>query len=355
MSNSHITIRMQKNKMPYDFISKDIYHGHHLQNQEPLKMNGKVTYTIVIISLFFGLIITSISHASEFGKSSTHILQIDYTGNILYVGGNGPYNYSKIQEAVDNASAGDTIFVYSKTSPYYENIIIEKEDIQLVGENKYTTIIDGNGINDVMQIKSDYVTVNGFTFQHSGLIEVPKYNAGVHVIYPSDYNTITDNIFIGDGNGICLEASNNNTVSNNIISNNMKGVLILAGSSHNIISENNVGNNGYGFFFGAAIDNTIIENNIKNSSECGLYLYFSRFQMIRRNNFINNTRHVYFIERFRFAFERNYFIRNYWDNWIGIGPKILKGEMFTEWVGQKLIPWINCDWTPAYKTFTTLV
>ncbi len=38
--------------------------------------------------------------------------------NILYVGGTGPNNYTRIQDAIDNASDGDTIFVYSGI--YYE-------------------------------------------------------------------------------------------------------------------------------------------------------------------------------------------------------------------------------------------
>ncbi|MCD6481001.1 MAG: hypothetical protein J7L31_01850, partial [Thermoplasmata archaeon] len=61
-------------------------------------------------------------------------------GNILYVGGSGPENYSKIQNAIDNASDGDTVFVYDDSSPYYENIVINKS-INLVGENKDTTVI----------------------------------------------------------------------------------------------------------------------------------------------------------------------------------------------------------------------
>ncbi|MBP1662308.1 MAG: hypothetical protein H6P94_557, partial [Thermoplasmatales archaeon] len=33
------------------------------------------------------------------------------SGTWLYVGGSGPGNYTKIQDAIDNASDGDTIFV----------------------------------------------------------------------------------------------------------------------------------------------------------------------------------------------------------------------------------------------------
>jgi len=316
-------------------------------------MKKEVTY--VIIALFLSLVFISPVKSFRYGELSTSTLLRYNTNQILYVGGSGPHNYSRIQDAVDNASLGDTIFVYANSSPYYENILIEKEDIQLIGENKYSTIIDGNDLSDVIQIKSDHVTINGFTVQHSGLIEYPEYNAGIHLFYPSDHNSITENIIINNWNGICLQASKNNTISNNIINNNAKGLLIFADSVYNNISRNLVENNEYGFFFGFTVYNIIIENNIENNSEFGLYLYFFRLQTLQRNNFINNTRHVYFIERFRFAFDKNYFIKNYWDTWIGVGPKILKGEMFTEWVGQKLIPWINFDWIPARKPYTIQV
>ena len=39
-------------------------------------------------------------------------------GNTLYVGGSGPKNYSTIQEAINDASDGDTVFVYDDSSPY---------------------------------------------------------------------------------------------------------------------------------------------------------------------------------------------------------------------------------------------
>ena len=35
----------------------------------------------------------------------------NYNGNTLYVGGSGPGNFTKIQDAIDNASNGKTVFV----------------------------------------------------------------------------------------------------------------------------------------------------------------------------------------------------------------------------------------------------
>lgn len=40
-------------------------------------------------------------------------------GATLYVGGSGFGNHSTIQEAIDKADSGDTIFVYDDKAPYY--------------------------------------------------------------------------------------------------------------------------------------------------------------------------------------------------------------------------------------------
>ncbi len=64
-------------------------------------------------------------------------------GKTLYVGGSGPNNYTKIQDAINDSSDGDTVFVYDDSSPYYENLVIEKS-IHLIGEAKETTVIDAN-------------------------------------------------------------------------------------------------------------------------------------------------------------------------------------------------------------------
>jgi len=59
--------------------------------------------------------------------------------NTLYVGGTGPGNYSTIQSAIDDASSGDTVFVYNGT--YYEHINVDKS-IWLIGESNESTCIN---------------------------------------------------------------------------------------------------------------------------------------------------------------------------------------------------------------------
>ncbi len=97
-------------------------------------------------------------------------------GNILYVGGDGLGNYSSIQSAIDYARNGDTVFVYDDSSPYIENVVVDKT-INLIGEDKNTTIIDGNLSGDVINISANWVNISGFTIQNSG--DIPLTNAGL--------------------------------------------------------------------------------------------------------------------------------------------------------------------------------
>ena len=75
----------------------------------------------------------------------------EVSGATLYVGGAGGGNYSKIQDAIDNASVGDTVFVYNDT--YYENVLVNKT-ITLTGMDMSNTTIDGSGIGDVVNVTS---------------------------------------------------------------------------------------------------------------------------------------------------------------------------------------------------------
>ena len=162
---------------------------------------GILTLIVLLnVSSSLGNIIPSIDEK----QMKTVSIPLNMKGNTFYVGGSGPGNYTYIQEAIDAAHDGDTVYVFKGT--YYENIIINKE-LRVTGEEKKGTIIDGQFLSHVVHSTHNDVFLSGFTMQNSG-----------------------DN----DHAGLYIQA-NNNTISNIITIHNIFGVLISG--TLNILSD----------------------------------------------------------------------------------------------------------------------
>jgi len=187
---------------------------------------------LAVMLLFIGMAFTPTS-GIDLGKQS---ILVTLGRDILYVGGTGTGNYSTIQEAIDDASEGDTVFVYNNSSPYFENVIVNKS-INLIGEDKDSTVIDGNQIKrSVINISVDYVNISGFTIKNCSYV-TPSTFAGIEM--RSSYSTITDNNIVSNKlPGIYLLDSNYNNISWNNISKNRFAIIIYLNSEYNNISYN---------------------------------------------------------------------------------------------------------------------
>jgi len=258
-------------------------------------------------------------------------------GTWFYVGGSGPGNYTRIQDAIDNASDGDTIFVYSGT--YFENVVINKDAISLMGEDRNTTIIDGGGTGDVVYISAYGENISGFTIQHSGGAQ--WVDAGIDVY--TNWNNISGNIVKDNGlYGIQLTGSSRNIIYGNLIHNNYDdGISILYSSNYNTILNNTVDDNlGDGISIKYSSDNLVSQNIITNNhNNAGIVLYnsannntvcrniianyfqgiISKFSadnnIIYHNNFINNTQSYSECNNIWFNLTRHE--GNYWSDYSG--------------------------------------
>jgi parallel beta-helix repeat protein len=194
-------------------------------------------------------------------------------GNTLYVGGIGPNNYTSIQDAINDAVDGNTVFVYDDSSPYYESVNIDKS-INLIGEDKYTTIIDGEEkIARVVKLNADGITFSGFSVMHS---RDWANDAGIY-IYTSN-NVVKDNIITDNsgGEGSIVVDGDYNEIINNIITNNDRdysnGIFVAYKDDYNIISGNTINNHNWGIWIAANQHNVVDGNHISNNSQEGIMI-----------------------------------------------------------------------------------
>jgi nitrous oxidase accessory protein len=367
------------------------------------------------LMLGFTILLASIlSIPSQGMMIRTDIQSPTLVGTIHYVGGNGPNNYTTIQQAINNATTGDTVFVYDDSSPYFEHIIINVS-IHLIGENNTTTILDGENQGDVVLFTADSITMTGFTIQHSG--DTAKIDAGIEsrsdrnviignrIIYNGAYaigiflngsseNLVTknfisengreglflqnavdcvikDNLFTKNGHcAIIVSYSNRNMITKNTMSENYATVSLWPGAIDNEISWNLMRNqeySGVGIWPGAN-DNDIHHNYLSNISLYGFIITNAEGNIIANNTIWGSNEGIHLTLANSTTIKFNNFIKNninaffenssfnrwkknYWDDHLGFWPKCIKGLIREPWNKTIVIHWINIDWFPAKKPY----
>jgi len=196
-----------------------------------------------------------------------------------------------IQELIDAASPGDTIIIPSGI--YHENILINKS-ITIFGENDKTTIIDGSEKGDVVNISANNVNIGRFTIQNGRTIQTGEYTLaekfGIKV-YGSN-TTISDCQILNNDMGVWLSwmiTTHNNEISNCTISNNVDG-LFIDGSNNNIVSNCNISLNLMEGLTLSSAENNIISNcKIHSNSYVGVtFMDFSNNNLFSNCNISDN-------------------------------------------------------------------
>ena len=196
-----------------------------------------------------------------------------------------PDDYPTIQEAIDNARAGDTVYV--KKGTYYhdgpigkriDGITIDKP-ISLIGEDSKTTILKPNytSINRLrsgIHVTADNVKISGFTIYgrvenvtyKNSLINFTGYQQTGILVHMADNGThdpygckIIGNIFTGNGENSVEDYGKNTIISGNTIT---EGISLVY-SSDTVVSGNNIEFSGtVGIRVGLCINVRIKQNNI---------------------------------------------------------------------------------------------
>jgi len=181
--------------------------------------------------------------------------------------------FNSIQKSIDAASNWDTILV--KNGNYNERLIIKKT-IKIVGENKQKTFLQSNHGQGKIVIKADRVRLEGFTIESDNLyLDLARIE-----VTNSNYVTISNCIIKNNIYAIWANEANNLFIVNNQFDNNLRGVYsnVKAGSIYimgNTFKLNKV--DSYGIY-SLANARHIIQNNTFKSAlnfynfSCGIYI-----------------------------------------------------------------------------------
>jgi hypothetical protein len=99
------------------------------------------------------------------------LLGIQLQATTLYVNPKG--KVISIHEALAIAKANDTIIVSAGT--YHEKNIMISKPVVLIGENY--PVLDGEHQYEIISVKSDHVTIEGFHFRNSGYSDLTELGA----------------------------------------------------------------------------------------------------------------------------------------------------------------------------------
>lgn len=263
----------------------------------------KNKYILRIVLLLFIINFTIVPVVgSNFIESST----------VIYVDDDGDADYTSIQDAIDNAADGDTIFVHNGT--YEEQIIIDKK-INLVGEDENSTVITGDFRKFLVFINADDVSISNFNIIGEKFLHVLSSS----IVVSSDNIKITNCIINHSNIGILIKGSDANISNNKILYCNI-GLFFALNVNDNIVEYNNISDNFFGIwsFYSIISSGNIVQENLFLKNNIGVNLVFlTKGFTVYHNCFVENKVHAKGSGQNKW--NANYPSGgNYWDGYSGV-------------------------------------
>jgi len=265
-------------------------------------------------------------------------------------------HFGNIQEGIDAVVEHGVVYVYNGT--YCENVVVNKA-VNMVGENRDNTIVDGGNSDDTLRITVNYVNITRISFTNSSyaawsnggleivsasncnIINCSFYNngyAGIRLYDVHDTNFSECKVYDNYGEGIFMEYSSNILITNCTLHNICGTIrvdhysnyvdivdciayeggsfLLLQGANNNIITRCVSYNNSYGVsMIGGWENNPPWGNKIFNctlyDNYIGIRLNSAHDNFIFNNSIYNNEFGVNIIgESSSNHFFHNTFINN---------------------------------------------
>jgi len=224
---------------------------------------------LFVVGITILLLIIAFIGCLEGDKKESHQTE----SKAIYVDDDGDGNYTNIQEAINAADDGDTIYVYSG---YYQENLVVATTLNIIGiaselgggEGTGRPIVDGNNDDSVFHLTASYSVIDNFEiinaddyWPHAGIEVNKKHSTCGFEIKNNDISSCNIGIYIGLSSG--------NTISKNEVYSNTCGIY-LDWSSNNEITDNNIHSHDGWVYYGLELfessNNNIIENNFSDNT-----------------------------------------------------------------------------------------
>ena len=207
-------------------------------------MRAKISFAVIVFLLIISLFFVNFNFFVKADSKEIYV-RSNYFGTSE---GSAEKPYKSIQEAIDIANVGDTIYIFGGL--YKENLIVNKKLKIVGGIDNIETILDSR-------------------FDERYLIDVTAHEVTIEGLTACDADGITSSPI---GALISLKSNNNRIISNNITSSKSYGIYIHSSSNDNFISNNFVNNTKRGIYIYLSSTNDIINNEIMNCFDSGIYI-----------------------------------------------------------------------------------
>jgi nitrous oxidase accessory protein len=225
---------------------------------------------------------------------------------------------SSVQQALKLTTNGDTVIVEAGT--YRERNIIITRPVTLIGIGH--PVLDGENLYEVISIKANKVTIDGFTVVHSGVSSIEDF-AGIKIYNCRDAvirNNILDDTFFG----IYSQYGTNCTIENNRLTayslqeqESGNGIHCWKSDSMRIIANTITGHRD-GIYFEFVTNSIIWRNKSFKNIRYGLHFMFSNNDSYISNIFKNNGAGVAVMFSHDVKMIHNYFQENWGDAAYGL-------------------------------------
>lgn len=223
-----------------------------------------------------------------------------------------------IRAGIGMAKSGDTVLV--DKGLYREGNIIVNKPIHLTGMQR--PVLDGQNKYEIISIKSDHVTVDGFVVKASGQSSMQDI-AGIRIYNKRDV-TIKNNILEDNFFGIYLQQAHNCLITGNKLRAHGKAEHLIGNGIHSwksdslTIKGNRIEGHRDGIYLEFTTNTQVRQNTSHGNLRYGLHFMFAHHNTYTHNTFSSNGAGVAVMYTHHVHMKNNIFKDNWGDSAYGI-------------------------------------